>query len=231
MKYQLPELNFSQSDVKNLFSAEQLDIHYNGHHKAYIDKVNNEISKTSLEVQSLIDLMRSQKRLNKKLANNAAQAWNHAFFWRCIKAKGENVSPLFSSLCSNRNSSVEETKKKFISKGVELFGSGYVWIVLTRDFGIKVLSSKNATNPLQCDHDCLPIITADVWEHAYYLDYKIKREEYLNRFWDHINWTWVSKLLSDRSNLIKIEDSMLKMTEGGERQLNKKSFYYNAPGL
>ncbi|MEK6556418.1 MAG: superoxide dismutase [Bdellovibrionota bacterium] len=224
MKYQLPELHFNLSDIGELFTDSQLNCHYNGHHKAYIDKVNKEIRNTALEKQSLIDLMRSQRRLNKKLANNAAQAWNHTFFWNCLNKKSEDISPLFGSLLSNRGCSVESIKKKFIDRGVELFGSGYVWIVLNRDFAIKVLTSKNAQNPLQYDHDCLPILTADVWEHAYYLDYQMNREKYLNQFWDHINWSWVNELLSDRSNLSKIEDSMLLAEKQDEQALNKNSF-------
>lgn len=223
MKYQLPELHFNQSDISDLFTAEQLNCHYEGHHKTYIEKVNNEIRNTALEKQSLIDLMRSQRRLNRKLANNAAQAWNHTFFWNCIGKKDEEISPLFSSLLSNRGCSIEGTKKKFVEKGVELFGSGYIWIVLNRDFGIKVVGSKNAYNPLQFDHDCLPILCVDVWEHAYYLDFQMNREEYLNKFWGHINWSWISELLSDRSCLSKIEESMLLADAHHEKTINKKS--------
>ena len=183
----LPQLPYSFDALEPVISAKSLEFHYGKHHKGYVDKTNKLIKNTEFETKSLEEVIQSA---DGPLYNNAAQVWNHTFFWNCLTpaSQGLNSGNLFESI-EKAFGSFDEFKKQFTNKGVSLFGSGYVWLVANKQGELSIKTGKNAYNPLV--DELIPLLTCDVWEHAYYLDYQNKRDEFLTNFWKIVNWDFV----------------------------------------
>lgn len=194
MKFKLPELPYSSSGLAPFLSAETLEFHYGKHHKTYIDKMNDALPGTEFADMSLEDLVR---KTTGPLFNNAAQAWNHTFYWFGLgPASSEPTSgPLFDAIKTNFGS-MEEFKKKFTDKTVGVFGSGWGWLVQKPDGKLDIVGTSNAECPLRTGDK--PLLTADVWEHAYYIDYRNLRPKYMETFWKHVNWKFVEKNLTTK---------------------------------
>ncbi len=185
--YSLPALPFAKDALEPHVSAETMEYHHDKHHKNYVDKLNELIKGSGMENLSLEDVIRQAEG---PLFNNAAQAWNHAFFWNCLTPKSqapkggelrEAIEKTFGSL--------EQFKKKFSEEAESLFGSGYVWLS-KNDAGDLILEQrKDADNPLV--DGLSPLLTLDVWEHAYYIDYRNVRKEFIAGFWKVVNWKFV----------------------------------------
>ena len=196
MTFELPTLNYSRSSLSPIMSEETLDLHYGKHHQTYIDNLNNFIKNNDLSNYSLEDIIIKTYKENSKVGifNNASQHWNHILFWKCLKPKGGGKMPekLEKKIIENFGS-VDQFKENFIQAGVTQFGSGWVWLSI--DDGKLVISkTSNAVNPLI--NGMKPILGCDVWEHSYYVDYKNRRPEYLNAFFDKlINWEFVASQL------------------------------------
>ena len=196
MTFELPKLDYSNKALSPIMSEETLDLHHGKHHQTYIDKLNGCIKDTDMAVMSLEEII-SKSSTDKSMIgifNNASQHWNHNLFWKCMKPNGGGSIPsnLEKRLISDFGS-VQEFKNKFKEAGVNQFGSGWCWLSI--DNGKLVVSkTANAANPLI--ENMKPILGCDVWEHSYYIDYRNKRPEYLDKFINNlINWEYVESLL------------------------------------
>jgi Fe-Mn family superoxide dismutase len=192
MEHKLPELPFAKDALAPHISVETLEYHYGKHHKAYIDNLNKLIPGTEFEGSTLEDMV---KKATGGIFNNAAQVWNHTFYWNCLSPKGGGEPTGALSLAITRNfGSYTEFKEKFNTTAVTLFGSGWAWLVKNADGGLTIESTSNAGNPYR--EGKTPLLTCDVWEHAYYIDYRNARAKYLEAFWKLVNWDFVESNLT-----------------------------------
>ena len=196
MSFELPKLDYSNNGLAPIMSEETLDLHHGKHHQTYIDNLNNFIKDTDMISLSLEDIiLKSSKDKSKTgIFNNASQHWNHNLFWKCMKPNGGGLMPsrLEKKIIEDFGS-IDHFKKEFIQAGITQFGSGWCWLSLNNG-KLVVTKTANAANPLI--DDMKPILGCDVWEHSYYIDYKNKRPDYLNNFFDKlINWEFVDSLI------------------------------------
>jgi len=195
MAFQLPPLPFEKTALAPHMSAETLDYHHGKHHKAYVDKVNGWIDEKGLAGLSLTDVIKKAKGSNDKgLFNNAAQVWNHTFFWHCLAAPGSKPSGALAAKIDAAFGSTDALLKKLAAEAVGHFGSGWAWLVLNGD-KLEITSLHDADTPVA--HDGMkPLLTLDVWEHAYYIDYRNARPKFAETVLGNIvNWDFVAKNL------------------------------------
>jgi Fe-Mn family superoxide dismutase len=195
--FDLPQLPYPQDALAPHISERQIGFHYGKHHRAYIEKLNELLKGTKLEKARLEDVIKTSAGFPDMvgLFNNAAQAWNHTFYWKCMRPGGggkpiSKLAKMIQASFGNFNNFREE----FTKAAATLFGSGWAWLV-ENGGGLEVVQTSNADNPLIYGQK--PLLTIDVWEHAYYLDYQNARKDYIAAFLDHlINWEFVAKNLS-----------------------------------
>lgn len=205
--FKLPALPYEKSALAPLFNEEQMNFHYDKHHKAYIDNLNKFIETDgSLKGKSLEEITLTSKG---GIFNNAAQAWNHTFFWFGMNptSKATKPSPELESAINKDFGSMDELKAKFIDGGVKTFGSGWIWLCTDAQGKLSLVSTSNAEVPFT-NNGPVPVLTADVWEHAYYIDYRNLRAKYLEMFWSQINWDFVSENFASK----KVRDLTKSMT-------------------
>lgn len=188
MKHELPPLPYPLDGLQPHISRETLEYHYGKHHQAYINTLNDILRGTEYENLSLEDIVR---RAQGPVFNNAGQAWNHTFYWNCMSPKGggKPVGKLGPAI-DKAFGSYDEFKKQFSKAAVGTFGSGWAWLVKNGDGSVAIESTSNAGTPLTTDRK--PLLTCDVWEHAYYIDYRNRRPDYLNAFWNVVNWSYAA---------------------------------------
>ena len=188
MTFQLPELPYSQTALQPHISKETLSFHYGKHHKAYVNKLNSLIEGNSeFQKASLEELIRESSGA---IFNNAAQIWNHTFYWNSLSPKGGGEpSAKTVDILESSFGSLDKFKTEFTNKAIGQFGSGWAWLVKTSSDKLTIETTSNAENPLRSGHT--PLLTCDVWEHAYYIDYRNARPEYLKAFWQIINWDFI----------------------------------------
>lgn len=194
MEHKLPALPFANDALAPNISAETLEYHYGKHHKAYVDNLNKLIPGTEYENLSLEDII---KKASGGVFNNAAQVYNHTFYWNCLSPKGGGQPS--GALADEINKSFgqfDQFKEKFTSAAATLFGSGWAWLVVGPDGKLSIEALSNAGNPIKDGKK--PVLTCDVWEHAYYIDYRNARAKYLEAFWRIVNWDFVAKSLSSK---------------------------------
>jgi Fe-Mn family superoxide dismutase len=191
MAHQLPPLPFGRNDLEPFLSAETLDYHHGKHHRAYVDNLNRLTQSTAQENTPLEELIKTTEG---GVFNNAAQVWNHTFYWNCLKAGG-NSSPsaAFEARLAAAFGDFELFRERFSEAAVGRFGSGWAWLVENPDGTLAITTTANADNPLR--DGATPLLTCDVWEHAYYIDYRNARPAYLKEFWSFINWEFVESNL------------------------------------
>jgi Fe-Mn family superoxide dismutase len=192
-----PPLPYAQNALEPHISGTTLSFHYGKHHKAYFDKTNTLVETTPLKGKSLDDIVKasSKGKQYSKLFNNAAQAWNHNFYWQSMKPKGGG-SPTgeLKQRIDKDFGSYDEFRAQFTTAGVDHFSNGWVWLVLDKN-KLKIVDTHDADTPVV--HGLKPLAVSDVWEHAYYLDYKNARKDYLTAFVDHLlNWDFVAQNLA-----------------------------------
>jgi len=188
MEHKLPELPYNSDALAPHISAETIDYHYGKHHKAYVDNLNKLIPGTEFENMSLEEIV---QKASGGIFNNAAQIWNHTFYWNCLSPKGGGEpSGELAGAITRSFGSLEEFKSKFTNAAVTQFGSGWAWLVQNPDGSLAVEATGNAENPLKQGEKAL--LTCDVWEHAYYIDYRNARAKYLEAFWNLVNWDFVA---------------------------------------
>ncbi len=190
MAITLPELPYAKEALKPHVSPETIDFHYGKHHKTYVDNLNNLIKGTEFENMSLEEIV---KKSSGGMFNNAAQIWNHTFYWHCLapNAGGEPTGAVAEAINKNFGS-FQSFKEKFTDAAVKTFGSGWAWLVLNSNGTLTIESTSNAATPLT-DASKKPLLTCDVWEHAYYIDYRNSRPNYMAAFWNLVNWNFVEK--------------------------------------
>jgi len=193
MAFELPALPYEKNALEPHISAETLEYHYGKHHATYVTKLNDAVKGTDLESKSLEDVIRSAKG---GVFNNAAQVWNHTFYWHCLSPNGGGEpNGAVADAINQKFGSFEKFKEEFTAQAVGNFGSGWTWLVKTADGGVDIVNTSNAETPLT-DSSVTPILTVDVWEHAYYIDYRNARPNYMNAFWSLVNWDFVNQNFS-----------------------------------
>ena len=193
MAFELPALPYAQDALQPHISAETLEFHYGKHHKTYVDKLNGLVDGTDLAGKSLEEVVRASQG---PVFNNAAQVWNHTFYWNCLspngggEAKGAAARAIDSAF-----GSFAAFKEQFTNSAVNNFGSGWTWLVKGADGKLAIVNTGNAATPLT-DKGVVPLLTVDVWEHAYYIDYRNARPKYRDAFWALVNWDFVNANLA-----------------------------------
>ena len=194
MEHRLADLPYAKDALQPHISAETLEYHYGKHHRTYVDKLNGMIGGTPFAESSLEDIIR--KAPPGGLFNNGAQVWNHSFYWQCLapKAGGEPSGALAQAIMKSFGS-FADFQTKFTEAAAGNFGSGWTWLVKRADGGLDIVNTSNAGNPLR--DGLTPLLTCDVWEHAYYIDYRNARPKYLEAFWRLVNWNFVAARFAD----------------------------------
>lgn len=192
MAIELPKLPYEMNALEPYISAETLQYHYGKHHKAYVDKLNTLIPGTKFEKMSLEEII---KHSDGAIFNNAAQVWNHTFYWEsmCQLGGGEPNDEVAAEIIEYFGS-VAEFKEKFTNAAITRFGSGWAWLVADKHGKLEIVSTSNADTPLTDGKT--PLLTCDVWEHAYYIDTRNDRPKYVSNFWHVVNWDFVTKNLN-----------------------------------
>ncbi len=192
MAFTLPPLPYAKDALAPHISAETLDYHYGKHHAAYVNNLNKLITNTEYENLTLEEIIK--KTQSGGIFNNAGQVWNHNFYWNCLSPDGGNEpTGKLADAIRKTFGSFNEFQEKFTQAAIGTFGSGWAWLVLDKTGQLKISSTSNAGTPMtEGDH---ALMTCDVWEHAYYIDYRNARPEYLKQFWSLVNWEFVQSNL------------------------------------
>ena len=182
--FQLPELPYKENGLEPYISKETIEYHYGKHHQTYINNLNNLIQGTNFENACLEDIV---KHSEGGVFNNAAQVWNHTFYWNCLSPNGGGQPKgVLAEAIIAEFGSFDTFKENFTKAAVTLFGSGWTWLVKTDEGKLKIVQTSNAGCPLTNNEK--PILTCDVWEHAYYIDKRNARAGYVEDFWKIVNW-------------------------------------------
>ena len=194
MAFTLPELPWAKESLAPTISAETIDYHYGKHHKAYVDNLNKFAPGTKYESMTLEQVVKAShgQASEKKIFNNSAQVWNHTFYWNCLapKAGGEPTGNIKAAI-DKAFGSFADFKTKFNEAAVAQFGSGWAWLVKNADGSLAIETTANADTPFAAGKTC--VLTCDVWEHAYYIDYRNARAKYCEEFWKLVNWGFATK--------------------------------------
>jgi superoxide dismutase, Fe-Mn family len=188
MAYELPDLPYARNALEPHISAETLEFHHGKHHAAYVTNLNKLVAGTEHEGKSLEAIITSA---DGGIFNNAAQIWNHSFYWNCLSPNGGDApGGELASAIDSTFGSFDAFKEKFTASAVGNFGSGWTWLVKNNDGSIEIVNTGNAGSPLTAGQ--IPLLTCDVWEHAYYIDYRNARPAYVGAFWNLINWEFAA---------------------------------------
>jgi superoxide dismutase, Fe-Mn family len=189
MKHELPPLPYPVHALEPHISSETLEYHHGKHHRTYVDKLNQLVKGSPFESSSLEEIVR---KATGQIYNNGAQAWNHDFYWQCLSPDGGG-SPGggISKMIERSFGGFEQFRDKFSEAAVGLFGSGWTWLVRAADGSLEIVNCGNAENPMRSGKT--PLLACDVWEHAYYIDYRNARNDYVEAFWNVVNWEFVNR--------------------------------------
>lgn len=191
MAFELPELPYARTALAPYISEETLDFHYGKHHQTYVDKLNGLVPGSGFEGKSLEDVVRGSEG---GIFNNAAQIWNHTFYWNSLSPQGGGApSGAIADAINARWGSFDAFKEAFNTSAVNNFGSGWTWLVNTAD-GVDIVNTSNAGCPLT-EAGQTALLTVDVWEHAYYIDYRNARPKYMEAYWALVNWDFANRNL------------------------------------
>jgi Fe-Mn family superoxide dismutase len=189
MAFELPALPYEKNALEPHISSETLDFHYGKHHNTYVQKLNGLIEGTDLEGKSLEDIIKTSSG---GVFNNAAQIWNHTFYWNSLSPNGGGEpTGAVADAINAAFGSFEDFKAKFNDMAVNNFGSSWTWLVKKADGTLDIVNTSNAATPIT--EDLTPLITVDLWEHAYYIDYRNVRPDYLKGFWALVNWDFANE--------------------------------------
>lgn len=193
----LKDLPYEHSALTPYIDEETMKLHHGKHHATYISKLNTAVSSEKVK-GSLLDLIENAKNLSKSIKNNAGGHYNHSLFWEIMtpnKVKRNGISSELKEKINESFGSFDEMKRVFTTESIGVFGSGWVWLGVKEDDTLGILSSSNQDNPLMkgvCNYKMFPILCLDLWEHAYYLNYQNKRPDYIDSWWNVVNWEQVS---------------------------------------
>lgn len=213
-------LPYDLNALEPFISTQTMEVHYKKHYKGYVNKLNELINNTAYDKLTLEQIIlksaaKSNNETDVKIFNNASQAWNHTFYWNCMSSSHNQMpaKEVDKTLSQHFKSKVDFINE-FNSAAMNLFGSGWVWLVKNQNGSLEIFKGKNADNPLV--YGKIPILNCDVWEHAYYLDYKNDRKTYLQKFWNLVDWEFVKNCLS------KSEEISDKMSSVNVNQMEVK---------
>lgn len=189
MAFELPALPYEKNALEPHISAETLDYHYGKHHNTYVVKLNDLIKGTDFAEKDLVEIIKTSSG---GVFNNAAQVWNHTFYWNCMSPNGggQPTGELAEAI-NKAFGSFDKFKEEFTNTAIGTFGSGWAWLVKKSDGSLGLASTIGAGNPITSGEK--PLLTCDVWEHAYYIDYRNARPKYVEAFWNLVNWDFVAK--------------------------------------
>lgn len=199
-KHQLPPLPFELNALEPYISRETLEYHYGKHHRAYINKLNEAIAGTPLEELSLQQIIKSETG---PIFNNAAQVWNHSFYWNCLTPQSAVAGDNLRAAIDTAFGSMEKFQERFKAAALANFGSGWTWLVKNSNNTLSIVNTDDADTPIRTEGN--PILTCDVWEHAYYIDYRNARAKYVDAFWNVVNWQFVQENFGHESQLMDLQ--------------------------
>jgi Fe-Mn family superoxide dismutase len=188
MEHTLPPLPYAKNALAPHISEETLEFHYGKHHQTYVTNLNKLIPGTEFESLPLEEIVR---KASGGIFNNAAQIWNHTFFWNSMTPAGGKPSGALAEAIDKKYGSYDKFKEEFTKVAIGTFGSGWAWLVKKPDGSLDIVSTSNAATPLTTD--AKPLLTLDVWEHAYYIDYRNARPKFVEAFWNIVNWEFAGK--------------------------------------
>ena len=192
MAIELPDLPYARDALAPHISAETLDYHYGKHHQAYVTNLNKQIEGTEFADMDLVSIV---KKASGGMFNNAAQTWNHTFYWNSLSPKGGgDPSGKLADALVKAFGSVDAFREEFSKAAAGTFGSGWAWLVQRPDGSLGIVSTSNAATPITGSDN--PLLTCDVWEHAYYIDYRNARPKYVEAFWNLVNWDFAAANLA-----------------------------------
>ncbi|WP_250464527.1 superoxide dismutase [Fe] [Microbulbifer litoralis] len=190
MAFELPDLPYAKNALEPHISEETLEYHYGKHHQTYVTKLNGLLEGTPDADKSLEEVIKSASG---GVFNNAAQVWNHTFYWNCLSPNGGGeATGAVAEAINKAFGSFDKFKEEFTNSAVNNFGSGWTWLVKKGDGSVAIVNTSNAGTPLT-ESDQTPLLTCDVWEHAYYIDYRNARPKYMEAFWALVNWDFVNQ--------------------------------------
>ena len=223
-KIGIEKLPYSYSSMKQFVDPKTMDIHYNKHYKGYVKKLNDALSKKNYKDADLEDIIKSISKYDVKVRNNAGGAFNHALFWKMLSPKKQLPKGEVFEKIKKQYGNLKKLKDEFNQVAKDRFGSGWAWLILTKSNRLKIMSTPNQDNPLMniVKDGGYPLLGLDLWEHAYYLKYQNKRDEYINNFWNHINWEFVNELFNSKTKKKLNENNNLGML-GNEEFRNPNS--------
>ena len=197
MHYQLPTLPYAQDALEPFLSAETLEYHHGKHHAKYVDTLNQLLQESPLKESSLDQII---QQADGPLYNNAGQTFNHDFYWKCLSPDATEPSgPLVEAL-ANAFDNIEGFKEAFTKSAMTLFGSGWIWLAMDRNGKMMIQQGKDADSPVKKGEH--PLLTLDMWEHAYYIDYRNGKADYIKTFWEYVNWDFVSENFTRKSEVV-----------------------------
>ena len=189
MTHELPPLPYAYDALQPHISRETMEFHHDKHHKTYVEKLNKLIKGTQFESMTLEEII---KRADGGVYNNAAQHWNHSFFWKCLAPRaGGKPGERIGRAIDTSFGSFDAFKEKFGKAAEELFGSGWAWLVKRADGSLAIEPMSNADTPVRSGNQA--VLTLDVWEHAYYIDYRNARPKFIEAFWNVVNWDFADR--------------------------------------
>ncbi|HRZ97233.1 MAG TPA: superoxide dismutase [Paludibacter sp.] len=189
MKFELPQLPYAHNALEPVISEKTISFHYGKHHLTYVNNLNGLVPGTQFENADLDTIVKSS---DGPIFNNAAQIWNHNFYFLSLTpVKGSQPSEKLAKAISEAFESVENFKTEFNKAAISVFGAGWAWLVKDADGKLSIVKESNAGNPMT--HGLIPLLTFDVWEHAYYIDYQNRRADYVAALWDLVDWNVVSE--------------------------------------
>ena len=189
MEYTLPALPYAMDALQPHISKETLEFHYGKHHQTYVTNLNNLVQGSEFENSSLEEIV---KKSSGGVFNNAAQIWNHTFYWNSLSPKGGGApSGALAAAINAKWGSFDAFKEAFTKSAVGNFGSSWTWLVKKADGSLDIVNTSNAATPVTTGDK--PLVTCDLWEHAYYIDYRNRRPDYMNAFWSLVNWEFAAK--------------------------------------
>src|SRR5438045_8257972 len=196
MAFTVPALPYAYEALEPHIDKQTMQIHHDNHHQAYVDNLNKAIAGTEKENKSIEELVKSAGSISPDVRNNGGGHWNHSFFWESLAANGGQPEGKLADAINEAFGSLDGLKEKFNAAGLTRFGSGWAWLG-SQNGKLVICSTPNQDNPLMdvAECKCTPLLGCDVWEHAYYLKYQNKRADYLNAFWNVVNWKKVAERL------------------------------------
>ena len=200
----MEKLPYDYDSLTSFIDSETMRTHYKKHYKTYVDKLNLELEKIKGDEVDLENIIRKISKYNKRVRNNGGGAFNHALFWKMLSPKKQKLEGELSKKINSVFGSYEKFKEKFEEEAKNNFGSGWVWLVLTKNNSLKIMVTPNQDNPLMdINNGGFPLLGLDLWEHAYYLKYKNQRDKYVSNFWKVVNWEFVSECFINQTKKSK----------------------------